>query len=70
MRVPKYIREALERRARAAETWEKYDCIITDFIEKNDIDVPSEDYCGGVEGIVHPWDSANTILNCILAKNR
>lgn len=68
MKVPKYIEDALERRARAAESWEKHDRIVTEFIEKNSIDAPLEDYCGGVEAIVHPWDSARTILECIERK--
>lgn len=67
MRVPKYILDALERRAKAAETWEKNDRIITDFITKNKIDVPTENYCGGVEGVVNPWDSARVIIECIEA---
>lgn len=65
MKVPKYIEDALTRRARAAETWEKYDRIITDFINRHEIDVPAEEYCGGVEGIVHPWESADIIRECI-----
>ena len=65
MKVPKYIEYALKQRAKAAETWYKYDNIITDFIRKHDIDVSDEDYCGGVEGIVNPEESAASVLQCI-----
>ena len=65
MKVPKYIQDALKRRARAAVAWSTADRIITDFIDKHEIDVPPEDYCGGVEAIVNPWDSALSVLQAI-----
>ncbi len=67
MKVPKYIREALRKRTKAAEAWNKYDGIITDFINKHKIDVPAEDYCGGVEGIVNPRESEESVIRCIEA---
>lgn len=34
MRIPKYIDEALRKRANAAFKFMDYDCIVSDFIEK------------------------------------
>ena len=65
MRCPKYIRAALLSRCRAAELFNKNDIIISEWIDKNNIDVPSEDYHGGVESVVHPYDSMISILKCI-----
>jgi len=66
MKIPKYILIALQRRANAAYLWNKYDWIISNYINKHNIEVPSECYRGGVEGIVNP-DSANKeIIKCML----
>lgn len=65
MKVPKYIEDALNRRARAADIFQKADDIISDFIDKNHIEVPMEDYCGGVESYVNPWESIDSIRFCI-----
>lgn len=65
MQIPKYIEKALERRVNAAEKFNNADIIISDFIEKYDIDVEIYDYHGGVESIVNPDDSAERIRQAI-----
>lgn len=67
MRIPKYIDEALRKRANAAFRFFQYDDIVSKFIEKHDIDVNSEDYGGGVESITNPYESENAVREAILA---
>lgn len=43
MKIPKYIDEALKRRANAAYKLIKYDCIISDYYERYNVDKLSED---------------------------
>lgn len=68
MRVPKYIERALERRARAAEVWNHNDLIVSEFIDKHDIDIDSCHYHGGVEAIVNPWASFSNVMDAIKSK--
>lgn len=65
MKCPKYIRDALKSRALAAERFNEKDILISEWIDKNNINVPLEDYHGGVEAIVHPYDSMMSILDAI-----
>ena len=65
MKCPKYIIEALEARCRAADIFNKNDMLISEWVDKHNIEVPSEDYHGGVESIVHPYDSMMSVLKCI-----
>lgn len=65
MKCPKYILDALKARCRAAEIFNKNDILISEWIDKNNIDAPFEDYHGGVESVVHPYDSMMSILNAI-----
>ena len=68
MDVPVYIKQALARRARAANMFMKYDLIISKWCSKNDIDTEPYDTYGGVESIVHPYESQQRILNAIKNK--
>lgn len=65
MKCPEYIKKALYARYRAAETFNKNDILISEWIDKNNIDVPFEDYHGGVESVVHPYESMLSVLKCI-----
>ena len=65
MNCPKYIHDALKARALAAERFNQKDLLISEWIDKNKIEVPFEDYHGGVESIVHPYDSMISVLKCI-----
>ena len=65
MKVPKYIEKALERRAKAINDYMKADDILTKFIEKNEIDVPLEDYGLGAEAMTNPWESNISVKKCI-----
>ena len=47
MNCPKYIRDALRARALAAERFNEKDLLISEWIDKNNIEVPLEDYHGG-----------------------
>lgn len=66
MKIPKYIDDALIKRRKAALKLMDYDGAVTDFIEKNQIDVNSEDYAGGVEMYSNPYDSEKAVRQAIL----
>ena len=68
MNVPKYIEKALERRARAAGSFLRNDCIIADFLEKHDIEVESYDIGTGCESLANPIQSSMRIYKAILGK--
>lgn len=70
MKIPKHIDDALVKRRKAAIKLMNYDGIVTDFIEKNQIDVNSEDYSGGVEMYSNPYDSEKAIRQAILNHNK
>ena len=65
MKIPKYVDEALKKRTKAAIIVSKNDAIITDFINKHNIDANSEDYCGGVEMYANPYESEDAIRQAI-----
>lgn len=65
MKIPAYIQNALNDRIKSAEKFISADFIVSQFIDKYDIDVSSEDYYGGCESIVNPYDSAVRILDAI-----
>lgn len=65
MEIPKYILKALERRQKAAYIFNEADLLITEFINKHNIEAESYDYCGGVEAIVNPDNSASRIREAI-----
>lgn len=67
MRIPKYIDEALRKRANAAFKFRQYDDVVSEFIKQYNINVDFEDYCGGVESITNPYESANAVREAILA---
>ena len=68
MKCPKYIEEALRRRANHAAKFTSLDVMIMEFLEKNDIIVEEYDICGGCESYVNPHDSSRRILEAIKAK--
>ena len=68
MKVPKYIEEALRKRAEFADRFNHYDYVITNFINNNGIEAEEYDYCGGCESIVNPHSSSARIHEAILNK--
>lgn len=66
MRIPKYIDEALRKRANAAFRFRQYDDVVSKFIEQHNIDVNFEDYSGGVESIFDPYGSEKAVREAIL----
>lgn len=68
MKIPKYIDEMLERRAKVAETYNALDFEISTWLTKNDIEAEDYDVHGGVEGLVNPRASIARIRQCILEK--
>lgn len=70
MNIPKYIEEALKKRTKAAEMFNHYDWIVSEWIDKNglDEDIDSSDFYGGVESIVNPKTSEANIRLAVLSK--
>ena len=65
MKVPKYIKQALESRANYAERFTRLDCIIFEFLEKHNISCEGYDINGGCESYVNPHSSIDRILRAI-----
>lgn len=65
MKCPKYIEDALNKRAKAAIQFNKYDSLVSRWINKNNIYVESENTFGGVDAIMHPEESKKVILEAI-----
>lgn len=65
MKCPKYIEEALNKRAKAAIRFNKYDSLVSRWIDKNNIYVESENTWGGVDAIVNPEESKEIVLEAI-----
>lgn len=70
MRIPKYIEEALRKRTNAAYRFMDYDCIVSDFIEKNGIDVDGVHYGLGCDSFFDPENSADAVRKAILAHEK
>lgn len=68
MKIPKCIDDLLKKRKKYAIAFLDADCKISEWIEKNGIDVPSEDYGAGARSLFEAEDSAETIRQCILEK--
>ena len=68
MECPKYIRDALRKRADFAERVFELDCMIADWLDKNGVDVDFEDVRGGCEIYVNPHESSNRVLQAIEEK--
>lgn len=65
LKIPHYIRDLLDKRAKAAEMFNKYDLIISQWCMNNNIKLEDYDCFGGVEAIVNPNDSKKRILDAI-----
>lgn len=64
MKIPKYIEEALKMRIKAANNFNRYDIIVSQWcIEHN---VTSDDICGAIDSIVNPEQSAEQVRKDIL----
>lgn len=70
MKIPKYIDEALHKRTSCACKLLKYDDIVTNFIDKHHIGVDFEDYDGGCEMFLNPYDSEQAVRQAILNHNK
>ena len=68
MKIPKYIDKLLDKRAKSAMDFMSSDCQIAEWLEKNGIDVPSDDICTGACALMEPYSSINSIRECILSK--
>ena len=68
MKCPKYIEEALRKRANCAMDFTTHDVTIAHFLERHRIEVEDYDIYGGCESYVNPFDSSKRIYEAILAK--
>lgn len=67
MKCPKYIKDALRRRANHATQFTNLDVMIADWLEKQGLldKVELYDICGGCESYVNPDSSSARILELI-----
>lgn len=65
MKIPLYIEQALKRREKAALALMSADYIITDYIDKHNIEVETYDYATGVEMYANPKESADRVRQAI-----
>ena len=66
MKIPKNIENAIEQMAKAAERFNHYDYVVSEWIDNNGICVESCDSHGGVKSIVNPWASARRLKESIM----
>lgn len=65
MNCPKYIEKLIDRRARLAEQLLTTDYTLSEWIDKNGVEVEPEDYFGGYEVYCNPYDCAERIKQSI-----
>lgn len=65
MKCPKYIDKLIDRRARLARELLMTDYTLSEWIDKNGIEVEPEDYFGGCEVYCNPDDCAERIRQAI-----
>lgn len=70
MKCPKYIEDALFKRANCAARFMEHDWVIAQFLEKHDIEVEDYDIYGGCESYCNPDASSRRIYEAILAKEK
>lgn len=70
MKIPKYIDQLLEQRAKAALTFILCDTKIVKWLDKNNIQVSSDDILTGACSLTEPYSSIDSIRECILKKER
>lgn len=67
MKCPEYIKEALRQRARCARRFLELDCMIVEWLEKNNLVDAVEDYdiATGCESYCNPEESSKRIIEVI-----
>lgn len=67
MKLPKYVDDVLKKRTKAANDFNKYDWIISEWIDKHGLDDTIDNSCfhGGVESIVNPEAAEEEIRRAI-----
>lgn len=68
MKIPKYIEKIIEQRCKLAFELNSKDFELSEWLEKNEIEVSTDDIFGGCEMYVNPSDSANRIRKAIERK--
>lgn len=65
MKIPKYIDKALKRRTRLACQLMDACCEVDDFLQKNRIYPPDEDWLTGVEIYANPYEAEKEVRRAI-----
>lgn len=68
MKIPKYIEKLIEKRAGLAVLLNHEDSKLTDWLEKNGVEVEEYDVYGGCEMYANPRSSADRIKQAIRNK--
>lgn len=65
MKIPKYIDDLLERRAKAAMDFIAADVKISAWLDQHNIVVSADDINTGALSLCEPYNSIDNIRNCI-----
>lgn len=65
MKCPKYIDKLIDRRARLAGELLTTDYTLSEWIDKNGIEIEPKDYFGGCEVYCNPYDCAKRVRQAI-----
>ena len=68
MKIPKYIDEMLDKRAKSADNFMYADSVILAWCTKNNVEVSFRDIALGARSILEPYESADDVRKCILDK--
>ena len=68
MKIPKYIEEYIDKRAKCAIQLNHADCVLCNWLDSHNIEVEEYDTRGGCEMYCSPYDSADHIRQAILDK--
>ena len=70
MNVPKYIKQALQRRMTAAYSFSENDQIVSEWLSKHDVKVDMCDAYNELEALFDPAESAGRIIKAIKEKEK
>ena len=65
MKIPKYVDNLLKRRAKLSSKLMDVCYELDQWLEKNDIDPPAEDWMGGVEIYTNPFGSEKSVRKAL-----
>lgn len=68
MKIPKYVNELLKRRTKLASKLIDVSFELDEWLKKNDVEPPDEDWCDGVEIYANPYAAEKSVRKAIEEK--